>query len=376
MNTIKQNAILVLVLLMQHVALAQTNAINVVTTAVPFLRIPSDARYSGMGAAGIAAAPDLNAVFVNAGRLPYIKSKAGISANYSPWLREWTGDMYLASLAGYKQINENEVLHGVIKYFNPGSLQFTDNNGNKLQSYRPNEFYAQAGYSRKLSTRLGLGISVKYIRSDLAKGTMDGQSYSTGNAVAADLGLFYTLQNENGEGWAFGAAFTNLGSKISYTNNANDKAFIPANLGLGTSYTKSFDEKNKLSFALDLNKLLVPTPPSAGDSSKLVAYKSKTAVGSWFSSFGDAPGGLKEELKEFQLSVGAEYWYNEQFALRAGYFWEDKTKGDRSFFSTGVGVVYNVITFNFSYMIPSSNGVIRNPLSNTLQFGVTLHFNN
>ncbi len=161
-----------------------------------------------------------------------------------------------------------------------------------------------------------------------------------------------------------------MGAKISYTNDATEKDFIPANLGLGAAYVNVFDETSKITFGLDINKLLVPTPPALGDSAGLADYHGKGVVGSWFSSFGDAPGGFKEELKEFQISVGAEYTYNDQFSFRAGYFYEAPTKGDRQYFTIGAGLNYNLFGLNFSYLIPSGNGINRNPLSNTLRFSI------
>ncbi|MEI9809776.1 MAG: PorV/PorQ family protein [Bacteroidota bacterium] len=164
---------------------------------------------------------------------------------------------------------------------------------------------------------------------------------------------------------------TNLGSKVSYTDNADMKDFIPANLGIGTTWTKNFNEQNKITFGIDVNKLLVPTPPTdLSDPNAISDYRKKSVVGSWFSSFGDAPDGFSEELKEFQVSAGAEYWYNNQFALRAGYFWEDETKGNRRYFTAGLGIKYNIFGLNFSYLLPSGSGVSRNPLSNTLRFSV------
>jgi hypothetical protein len=177
-----------------------------------------------------------------------------------------------------------------------------------------------------------------------------------------------------GTGWAFGAALTNLGGKISYTDNADQKDYIPANLAFGTTYSKAFDAQNKVSFGLDVNKLLVPTPPAdPATPEQLEAYRSKSVVSSWFTSFSDAPGGMSEELKEFYFSVGGEYWYNNQFALRTGYFYENKTKGNRQYFTMGVGIKYQSFGLDFSYLIPSGSGVDRNPLSNTLRF--SLHFN-
>jgi hypothetical protein len=340
---------------------------NLVTTAVPFLRISTDAKASGMGSTGIATSPDINAVYWNLGKLAFADTKASINANYSPWLKEWSNDMYITSLAGYFKFNDDEAIHGMVKYFSPGDLQFTDNNGNHLRSYHPNEFEVQIGYSRKLSRHFSTGLGIKYIRSDLAKGTQEGESFKPSNAVAFDLGFYYDLKKEKGDGWSFGAALSNLGSKVSYTNSSDDKAFIPANLGMGASYTRSFDEQNKLVLGLDVNKLLVPRAPA--DSASLISYRDKTVVGSWFSSFSDAS--FKNEIKEFQVSIGAEYWYNNQFALRAGYFYEDKTNGGRKHFSTGASVKYNILTANFSYLIPSS-GAGRNPLSNTLLFGIVI----
>jgi hypothetical protein len=219
-----------------------------------------------------------------------------------------------------------------------------------------------------------LGIGLKYIYSNLAAGAVSqAGTYKAGTSVAGDIGLYQNSTNDLGQGWAFGLALTNLGAKIAYTDNPNQKDFIPANFGIGTTYTRVMDESNKISFGLDLNKLLVPTPP--GDSAGLADYHTKSVIGSWFSSFSDAPGGFGEELKEFQISIGAEYWYNNQFALRAGYFYEDKTKGNRKYFTTGVGIKYNIFGLNFSYLIPSGSGNTQNPLSNTLRFSLIFDFN-
>lgn len=362
--------------LISNSIMAQTGSVNVVTTAVPFLRIPSDAAAGGMGATGIATAPEVNATYWNTGKLPFATAKGAINANYSPWLREWSNDTYLASVAGYSKLNDNEVIHGLVRYFNPGDIDFTDKSGNKLQSYHPNEFGIDIGYARKLSGRVGLGLTLKYIRSDLSKGMQNGQTFKAGNAVAADLGFYYDLRKDDNGGWSFGATLSNLGSKISYVENSNQKDFIPANFGLGASYTSIINDQNKITIALDVNKLLVPTPPSLTDSAAVSTYRSKSVVGSWFSSFGDAPGGFKEELKEWQMSIGMEYWYDKRFALRAGYFYENKVKGDRQHFSGGIAVKYSVATFNFCYLVPSGKGIVKNPLSNTLQFGLLFEINN
>ncbi len=350
---------------------AQVQPINVVTTAVPFLRISPDARSGGMGDVGLATTPDASSVFWNLGKVAFNESNGGIVATYTPWLKDLVNDVYLASLAGYYKFDENQAVSGSLRYFSLGNIQFTDMNGSLQGDGRPREFSIDFGYSRKLSDKAGIGVGLKYINSNLAAGAVSsGTTYKVGNSVAGDIAFYYDGKNQQGDGWAFGVAMTNLGSKINYTTNASQKDFIPANLGLGTTYTKNFNEQNRIQLGLDINKLLVPTPPAEGDQAALDAYRSKSVVGSWFSSFGDAPGGFSEELREFQVSLGAEYWYNNQFALRAGYFYEDKTKGNRRYFTAGVGIKYNVFGLNFSYLVPTGNGVNRNPLSNTLRFSV------
>lgn len=346
--------------------------INVVTTAVPFLRISPDARSGGMGDIGVATSPDASSGFWNIGKVAFNESKGGIAATYTPWLKNLVSDVYLASVAGYYKFDETQALNVSLRYFSLGNIQFTDQNGNLNGNGKPREFGIDVGYSRKLSDKLGLGIALRYINSDLASGAVSsGNTYKAGNSVAGDIGFYYDGKNDIGDGFAFGATLTNLGAKISYTGNADAKDFIPANLGLGTTWTKNFNEDNKLTFGLDINKLLVPTPPSnLSDSAGIADYRKKGVVASWFGSFGDAPGGFKEELKEFQVSAGAEFWYQNQFALRAGYFFEDKTKGNRRYFTAGIGVKYNIFGLNFSYLLPSGSGVTQNPLSNTLRFSV------
>ena len=358
-------------------AQSATNPINVVTSAVPFLRISPDARTGAMGDVGIATTADANSTFWNQAKIPFAVSKSAIGVNYTPWLKGLgLNDVYLASIAGYTKLDELQAVSASLRYFSLGNIQFTDNSGNDLQTFRPREFAFDLGYSRKLSDKLGLGIALRYINSNLASGqSVNGSSYKTGNAVAGDISLFHdgTAGKTNGSGLNWGVVLSNLGSKISYTNNAAEKDYIPANLGLGIAYHKVFDENSKITFGLDINKLLVPTPPLAGDSAKLAQYYSKSVVSSWFSSFGDAPGGFSEELKEFQISVGAEYTYNDQFAFRAGYFYENPQKGNRKYFTVGAGLNYNMFGINLSYLVPSGSGVNRNPLANTIRFGIVFN---
>ena len=356
-------------------AQSQANSINVVTSAVPFLRISPDARSGGMGDVGIATTPDANSAFWNLAKTPFNVAQGGVVLTYTPWLQDLgLNDVYLASLSGYYKLDELQAISSTLRYFNLGNIQFTDNLGNDLSSFRPREFAFDLGYSRKLSTNLGLGVALRYINSNLASGTINGVSYKAGNAVAGDLSIFHTGIKENGSGWNYGVSLTNLGSKISYTSDATQKDYIPANLGVGVAYNTAFDETSKITFALDVNKLMVPTPPAVGDSAGLVDYRNQGVVSSWFTSFYDAPGGFSEELKEFQLCLGREFWYMNQFAFRAGYFYENPSKGNRQYFTLGAGLKYSTFGLNFSYLLPSGNGVNRNPLSNTLRFSLVFDF--
>ncbi|RYY61894.1 MAG: type IX secretion system outer membrane channel protein PorV [Chitinophagaceae bacterium] len=342
---------------------AQDQPISVVTTAVPFLRISPDARAGGMGELGLATSPDASAGFWNMGKVAFNQSKGGISATYTPWLKQLVNDVYLLSASGYYKLDENQALTAGIRYFSLGNIQFTDQNGNLTGNGKPREFGIDFGYSRKLSEKLGLGVSLRYINSDLASGAASGgNTYKVGSTVAGDIGLYYDGKSEAGDGFTFGAALSNLGGKIAYTDNADQKDFIPANFGIGATWNKAFDEQNKITFGVDLNKLLVPSLES-NDPATIADYRSKGVVSSWGSSFSDFPG-------QANVSLGGEYWYNNQFALRAGYFFEDKNKGNRKYFTAGVGLKYNVFGLNFSYLAPSGSGTTRNPLSNTVRFSV------
>jgi hypothetical protein len=384
-STLKAAAALVFsgsILSTTNIYAQSTETINVVTSAVPFLRISPDARAGGMGDVGIATTPDANSSFWNLAKIPFATQKTAIGLTYTPWLKDLgLTDVYLASLSAYRKLDEEQAIAASIRYFSLGNIQFTDFAGNPLQESRPREFSVDFGYTRKLNTKLALGVALRYINSSLANGSIGSTSYKAGNAIAGDISLFHNgINEESGNGWNWGVVLSNLGSKISYTNDAANKDYIPANLGIGVAYTKIFDETSKITFGLDINKLMVPTPPTPIDNSDpdadaknealLAEYRNQGVLSSWFKSFGDA-GSFGNELKEFQFSVGAEYMYNDQFALRAGYFYEDKTKGNRKYFTVGAGLKYNVIGLNFSYLIPSGNGVTRNPLSNTLRFGLT-----
>ena len=374
--TVKLTALVFLLGSATSILNAQTNnTINVVTSAVPFLRISPDARGGGMGDVGVATDPDANTAFWNLAKTPFNVNKGGIALTYTPWLKDLgLNDVYLASLTGFYKLDDRQAITGSLRYFSLGNIQFTDNLGNDLSSFRPREFAIDAGYSSKLSEKFALGVALRYINSNLASGTINGVSYKAGQSVAGDISLFHTGVKEDGSGFNYGFTLTNLGTKISYTSDATQKDYIPANLGMGAAYTKVFDENVKLTFGLDINKLMVPTPPAVGDSAGLVEYRSKSVVSSWFTSFADAPGGFSEELKEFQIAIGSELWYENQFAFRVGYFYENPSKGNRKYFTVGAGLKYNTFGLNFSYLVPSGNGISRNPLSNTLRFSLLFDF--
>lgn len=346
---------------------AQTTPINVVTTAVPFLRISPDARAGGMGDVGIASNPDANSAFWNAAKIPFASNTTGVTVNYTPWLKDLgLNDVYLASIGGYHQLDDVQSLSASIRYFSLGNIQFTNAAGYNLNSYNPREFSIDFGYSRKLAEKIAIGVTVRYINSSLASGSYEGVTYKAGSAVAGDISVYSDGGGKQGEGFSWGAVLSNLGTKIGYTTDGLSKSYIPANLGLGVAYTKAFDDFNVITFGLDINKLLVPAPPTTTDSAAMYDYNNQNVISSWFKSFGNSGG-----LKTFQASLGAEYVYDGQFAVRAGYFYEDQSQGGRQYFTAGLGLKYDVAGINLSYLIPSGSGVTRNPLSNTLRFGLT-----
>ena len=344
---------------------------SVVTTAVPFLKIAPDARAGGMGDVGIATSADANSGFWNLGKTTFADKKYALAATYTPWLKDLDlQDVNLINVGGYYKLDDMNAINLDFKYFSLGNITFTDQAGNQLQSFRPREFSIGAGYSRKLGDKSGLGVGVKYISSDLAGGTVNGTTYKKGSSVAGDLHYFHNGVNSDGSGLNYGVTLSNLGAKIGYTNDDTQKDFIPANLGIGAAYTKVVDADNKLTFAVDLNKLLVPTPPQPGDSAGIADYRNKGVVSSWFDSFSDSKANGDSEFKEITASIGAEYTYKNQFSFRAGYFYESPLKGDRQYVTVGAGLMYQSIGFNFAYILPNGSGVNRNPLSNTLRFSL------
>lgn len=355
---------------------------NSIITAVPFLRIAPDARGGSMGDAGVALTPDANSQHYNSSKLAWVNDKLSISATYSPWLRSiGLQDVFLAYLAGYAKIGKNQTLGFDMKYLSLGDIQFTNDNAEPLGTGRPNEFEFSLSYNRKLSDNFAAGVTGRFINSNLAAGQrVDNVDIKAGVAGAADVS--FTYKNKVGvrkDDVQVGLAISNLGNKISYTPNVSD--FLPQNLGLGILYNMNIDDYNMFAITVDINKLLVPTPQfddngfyKDEDGNAIADHREGSPVSALFKSFGDAPGGFSEELRELAYSAGLEYWYNKQFAIRAGYFYENRTKGGRNYATVGIGLKYNVFGINLSYLVPTTNN--RNPLDNTLRFSIIYTLSN
>jgi len=356
-----------------------TTGANVISTAVPFLTITPDSRAGGMGDAGVATSPDVNSQHWNPAKYAFMESDMGVGVSYSPWLRALVNDINLAYLVGYKKIDDQQTLSSSLRYFALGDIIFTDISGEYMGQQSPNEFALDVAYTRLLSRTFSGSVGLRYIRSDLTGGQLiNGVESHAGNSFAADVAFYYYKEFRAGRKdnlFSAGINISNIGQKISYTEGET-KYFIPTNMKLGVNYTTELDEYNRMSFTFDANKLLVPTPSSdtltGGDGDVITGggYSSDISViAGVFKSFGDAPGGLTEELQEINFSAGVEYWYNEQFALRAGYFYESQNKGNRKFITAGAGLKLNVFALDFSYLLPT---VRNHPLENTLRF--TLSF--
>ena len=342
---------------------------NVIITSIPFLRINPDARSGALGDAGLATSTDPNAMHFNASKLAFSDQPVAVSATYTPWLRAiGLNDVYLAYLTGYYKIDKLQTVGMGLRFFSMGEINFTNAEGESLGNGKPQEFEINAAYARKLTDKFAVAIGGKYIYSNLAAGqSLNGIDIKAGKVGAADISMTYKTPLKLGttsSNLSVGLAFTNMGTKITYTNSA-DKDFIPANIGLGAGWEFEFDEFNKLGVFLDFNKLMVPTPGSGHDDD--------TAISGMFASFADAKG--KEELQEIMTSFGVEYWYDNQFAVRAGYFGENKLKGNRKYFTAGLGLKYSVFGLDLSYLIPSGP-VQTNPLANTLRFTLSYLIDN
>ncbi len=357
-----------------------TGETNTITSAVPFLMIAPDSRSGAMGDVGVAISPDANSMHWNPAKYAFAPNDMGFAISYTPWLRELIPDINLAYLSGYKRLDRNQVIGFSLLYFSLGNIVFTDIVGNTSGQFNPNEFAFDLAYSRSFSDRLSGSLAFRYIYSNLTGGQfVGGVESNPGQAFAADVSLYY--QNNDLTAGSYDASFawglnlSNIGSKISYTKTA-DKDFIPINMRLGAAYTIDFDDYNSLSIAADVNKLLVPTPPVYysdsvdinGEPVIKAGYNPNVSVPvGIFQSFYDAPLGFQEELNEFTFSFGAEYWYAKQFAIRGGYFHEHATKGNRKYFTLGIGLRLNVFGIDFAYLVPLYQN---NPLANTLRFSL------
>lgn len=366
---------------------------NTVITAMPFLRIAPDARAGAMGDVGIATSPTSNSIHHNASNLAFSNDQNGLSLTYTPWLQDLNlDDVYLLYLSGFYKIDELQTIGASFRYFSLGDIQFRDNQGGELGIGMPREAEAAITYSRKLGDNFSAALTGKYIYSNLATGQSVGplgsQNVQTASSFAADVSLTYKkpmkLGDYNAE-MTYGLAMSNIGSKVSYLQDSEFKDFIPTNLGLGAALKLDLDQYNQMTFSIELNKLMIPSPVSSKilnedgtesvnpkwdeDGDGIADYRQKALFAGMFGSFGDAQGGFKEELKELNISAGIEYWYNNQVALRAGYFYEHPEKGDRKFLTVGLGLKYNIFGFDLSYLVPTNNR--RTPLDNTLRFGLS-----
>ena len=355
-------AILAIAISIPAIAEDGKNQFNPIQTGVTSLNIAPDARGAAMGDLGAATEPDAYSQYWNPSKYAFAYSTAAISLSYTPWLRKLVNDIYLANLSGYWKIggSDNQAVSASLRYFSLGEIDMSDDSGVAVNSVNPYELAFDVGYSRKLSESFSMGVALRYIYSDLA------------------FSDAYSAEQQTGAS-AF-AAVSNIGSKVSY-NDGNDPAFLPTNFRLGTTFTFPLAQYNNLALSFDVNKLLVPTRPresdytandgtfdSEGYENALDEWRNTSSISGIFKSFSDAPGGFKEELKEINFSVGAEYNYNQQFFVRAGYFYENPDKGNRQYFAFGAGFSLNVVQLDASYMIATAQS---SPLDQTLRFSLT-----
>ena len=371
--------------------------INTITTAVPFLLITPDSRAGGMGDVGCATSADINSIHWNPSKLAFADKKIGIGVSYTPWLRALVPDINLAYLSGYYKTKKRGAIGASLRYFSLGDITFTDNNGNTIGQFRPNEFAIDIAYATQLGKHLSAGGAIRFINSNLTGGqAVEGSATHAGRSIAVDISMLYRkdkmkLGDKKAVG-TIGLNISNIGSKMSYSDRGgkDDADFIPINLRLGGGLTVQIDDYNSIGIFADINKLLVPTPPvyehlvdsngvdqgikyDADNKPVILAGKdpNRGVAEGIFGSFNDAPNGSKEELKEINYSLGMEYWYNKLFAVRVGYFYENPPKGNRQFFTLGAGVKYNVFGLDFAYLIPTQQ---KNPLENTLRFTLLFDF--
>lgn len=349
---------------------------NAIVTGVTFLTISPDSRSGAMGDAGVATTPDVNANYWNPAKLAYLEGNDNLSLSYSPWLRRLVPDVSLAYLSYAHQLDDRNTIGASLRYFNLGTIDLVDASQNAQGSYRPSEFSFDVSLARKFGDNFSLGLTGRYIHSNLLNGAFSaGEQTRPATAVAADVSMYYKKPtNQFGKDalFAFGVDISNIGTKISYTDGGT-KYFLPTNLKIGAANTWYIDDANEFTLALDLNKLLVPTPPIRDANGDIIKGKddNRSVPAGIFGSFTDAPGGFSEELREISYSPAVEYVYNKQFALRAGYFYENPTKGDRQYLTLGAGFRYDIFNLDFSYLAANQQ---KSALSNTLRFTLTVNF--
>lgn len=363
---------------------ASKNDFNPVTTGVTSLSIAPDARGAAMGDIGAATDPDINSQYWNPSKYAFAYSQGAIGLSYTPWLRKLVNDIFLGSLAGYWKIGsqDNQAISASLRYFSLGEVNTSTGGGGTGQSLNPYEMAFDLGYSRKLSEKFSMGVTFRYIFSDLGfSDSYAGDQSKGASAFAADISGYFTtypIIGRNECQWSWGWNISNIGTKVSY-NNGEDPAFLPTNLRLGTTFTFPLADYHNLSLSLDFNKLLVPTRPRESDYddtpegqieylNALENWQNMSPITGIFKSFSDAPGGFKEELREINYSIGAEYSYNQQFFLRAGYYHESQFKGNRQYFGIGAGFSLNVVRLDASYMMATAQ---TSPLDQTLRFTLT-----
>jgi hypothetical protein len=377
----KRSALLLCLLVISGNALLysqqSSDELNAIQTVVPFLSIAPDSRAGAIGDAGVATSPDAYSMHWNPAKFAFIDGESGVGISYAPWLRNLVPDINIAYLAGYKRLDSRQVLSASLLYSSLGDVPFTDDFGNLERTFNPNEFSIDAAYSRIFADHFSGSIAFRFIYSNLTGGSYSGGvATQPGISFAADISGYYqkdiSIFDKDGQVSA-GLNFSNIGTKMSYTDSQTSD-FIPMNMRVGSALTVKLDKFNAITGTLDLNKLLVPTPPIYNSSGEIVDGKDPnvSVPVAIFQSFYDAPGGLTEELHEIMYAFGLEYWYNNQFALRGGYFHEHETKGNRQYFTAGAGFRLKIFTFDFSYLMPLTQN---NPLAHTLRFSLSFEFN-
>ncbi len=380
--------------------------LNTITTAVPFLSITPDSRAGGMGDAGTALSPDANSIYWNTSVLNFAEDQSEISISYTPWLRQLTNDIHLSYVSGFYRFGDRHSVGGALRFFSLGEITFTDESGNIIRDDKPSEYEIVGGYAFKTSRRTSVGLNGKFVYSNLTGGlTVQGVNTKPGIAGAADISFSYfndeaRIGNVKGT-YIFGTTINNIGNKIQYSDVGSNAPgdFLPMNLKIGNSFNAQLDKYNSLTFSLDIQKLLVPTPAYYGfdEDDNLVLQSGKSndvgVIAGMIQSFYDAPGTLvlddngdpiqnpdgsfqvvknsrfKEELTEINIAAGLEYWYNNTLAIRAGYFYENQNKGARQYFNFGIGFKYNRFGIDVSYLAAVKRN---NPLANTLRFSLRM----